>query len=163
MKKDANKAARAQLLTLAKDAPAEQDTDLRDLEEKIRAAFSDDLRKPQWKGSKNPSAGHCYVASEVAWHALGGATSGWRPKVTRHEGGTHWFLEKEGQILDLTADQFETKVDYQKAKGCGFLTKNPSARARAMAEKAGLTIGAALAGAPMVSAKKTSASGGPKI
>ncbi len=49
----------------------------------------------------------------------------------RHEGDTHWFLKHEtGLILDPTVSQFKTKPDYTKAVGRGFLTKEPSARAR---------------------------------
>lgn len=76
-------------------------------------------------------AGHCYVASEALYHLLGGKAAGLVPQVIQHEGGTHWFLRGPGgQILDPTADQFKTPVPYAEARGAGFLTRNPSKRAR---------------------------------
>jgi hypothetical protein len=51
----------------------------------------------------------------------------------RHEGDTHWFLRHDnGTILDATVSQFRTAPDYTKARGCGFLTKQPSRRAAAL-------------------------------
>jgi hypothetical protein len=98
---------------------------------RIVAALTDDLRRAPWRGSSNPLAGHCYVASEAAWHALGGKASGWTPCTLRHEGGPHWFLRHaDGRVLDLTAGQFTTPVPYAAARGCGFLTREPSKRAR---------------------------------
>jgi hypothetical protein len=49
----------------------------------------------------------------------------------RHEGDTHWFLKhSNGMILDATVKQFNNLPDYKKAKGCGFLTRKPSKRAK---------------------------------
>ena len=81
--------------------------------------------------------GNCYVTSEAAYHLLGGKTSGWKPMQMQHEGESHWFLKHKetGLVLDLTAKQFKTLPDYSKARGRGFLTKFPSARAIDMAEK----------------------------
>ena len=47
---------------------------------------------------------------------------------------THWFLKhKTGIIVDPTKCQFgRATPDYTKARGRGFLTKEPSKRARAM-------------------------------
>jgi hypothetical protein len=74
--------------------------------------------------------GNCYVTSEALYHLLGGKKAGWKPMVMKHEGDSHWFLKhKSGTILDATAKQFKNKPDYSKAKGCGFLTRNPSWRA----------------------------------
>ena len=103
-------------------------------------ALTDDLRRAPWKGSANPLAGHCYVASEAAWHAMGGKDSGYVPQTIRHEGATHWYLRhaEHGTILDLTASQFSTPVPYAKGRGCGFLTREPSKRARIVLERAGL-------------------------
>lgn len=100
---------------------------------------SDDLRKSKWRGDYNYFAGHCYVASEVLYHVLGRF---WKPMVMRHEGSTHWFLKEPctGGILDPTVDQFAKTPDYSKAKGCGFLTKQPSKRARKLMSRMGLDI-----------------------
>jgi hypothetical protein len=65
---------------------------------------------------------------------MGGKRNGWLPKRIRHEGDTHWFLFNRltGQIVDATAKQFKTLPDYDKAVGSGFLTAQPSKRARAL-------------------------------
>jgi hypothetical protein len=100
------------------------------MNERIIAALTDDLRRAPWHGSPNPLAGHCYVASESYWHLAGGAASGLTPQVIRHEGASHWYLRgADGQIIDLTAGQFQTPVPYAQGRGCGFLTRQPSKRA----------------------------------
>lgn len=94
-------------------------------------ALSDELRKPQYRGSVNPLRGHCYVASEALYHLAGGSASGLRPMNVKHEGDQHWFLATDdGTPIDLTAGQFSTPVPYGSARGRGFLTRAPSARAR---------------------------------
>lgn len=85
--------------------------------------------------------GNCYVTCEALYHLLGGKKTGWKSMVMRHEGGTHWFLINTNvprditsynnkYILDPTVSQFKTKPDYDKARGCGFLTKKPSKKAK---------------------------------
>ena len=92
--------------------------------------LTDDLRREQYRGHECPTAGHCYVASEVLYHMLGGAASGYKPMNIFHEGSSHWFLKhSSGEIIDPTADQFKTPVPYEKAKGKGFMTRYPSNRA----------------------------------
>ena len=96
----------------------------------IRLSLSDDLRKPKYKGHPDQFKGHCYVASEVAYHALGGKENGWKPMHVKHEGEPHWFIQHQsGTVFDPTASQLQTPVPYDKAKGKGFLTKKPSKRA----------------------------------
>jgi hypothetical protein len=92
--------------------------------------------------NKNKPRGNCYVAVESLFHLLGGRAAGYKPMVMRHEGDTHWFLIKEARnhyasdiIIDPTVSQFKTKPDYSKARGCGFLTKKPSKRARELMKK----------------------------
>jgi hypothetical protein len=72
------------------------------------------------------------VASEAAWHLLGGFQGPWRPQFIRHEGAPHWYLlnVRTRQVFDPTAAQFGTPVAYAAGRGCGFLTRRPSARAR---------------------------------
>jgi hypothetical protein len=98
----------------------------------IVESLSDDLRRPCYRGDPDRLRGHCYVASEAAWHLLGGPRSGWKPMRMRHEGDTHWFLRHTatGKVLDLTAGQFRKLPDYEAATGGGFLTKRPSKRAQ---------------------------------
>lgn len=82
--------------------------------------------------------GNCYVASEALYHILGGRGSGWVPmRIRLGRSCVHWFLKHRasGVILDPARLQFKHKgwwraPDYSKARGSGFLTKRPSARAR---------------------------------
>ena len=73
--------------------------------------------------------GHCAVATESAYHLLGGKPAGWTPMNLHHEGSSHWFLRHaDGRILDITASQFKTAVPYTKGRGCGFQTPLKDAR-----------------------------------
>lgn len=104
----------------------------------VRTCLSEDLRKPAYRDNPNPIAGHCYVASEVLYHKMGGKAAGWTPQTIQHEGGPHWFIKnKEGVVIDPTADQFETKVPYEEGRGCGFLTRQPSARSQVVLDRLG--------------------------
>lgn len=79
----------------------------------------------------NPLTGHCYTASEMAYHLLGGKDAGWKPMNMQWEGTSHWFLKHEsGLILDITAGQFASTPDYSQAVGRGFLTKRPCQKTR---------------------------------
>lgn len=102
---------------------------------KVQQALTADLLKPEHRNGAHPLAGHCYVASEALYHLLGGSASGWKPMNLQHEGTSHWFLKRPGEILDPTADQFKTPVPYGEARGRGFLTKNPSKRARVVMQR----------------------------
>lgn len=102
----------------------------------------DDLRRAPWKGSENPYAGHCYIVAEAMYHHGKAIGYNVRPMFIRHEGQPHWFVEAEivpggWQYIDPTASQFETPVPYELAKGKGFLTKQPSKRARILMERMG--------------------------
>lgn len=100
--------------------------------------LTDDLLAPKYRRQKLAlnvpnTFGHCYVASEAAYYLLGGKEEGWKPMHMTYLGRSHWFLKHEsGFILDLTYNQFKGKLDYSKARGTGFLTKNPSRRARTL-------------------------------
>lgn len=82
--------------------------------------------------------GNCYAAAEALYHILGGKRNGWRPMVMHLKGGdTHWYLQSNtGWILDPSRLQFPGrhhrpgKNYWMDGKGCGFLTKKPSKRAR---------------------------------
>jgi hypothetical protein len=109
-----------------------------ELSGRIRAVLSDrdfvtqhKLLRPEYLESDMPLAGHCYVASEALYHLVGGRDNGWKPMVIRHEGSTHWWLQgPDGQIFDLTSEQFRSPVPYEQGRGTGFLTREPSKRAR---------------------------------
>lgn len=104
----------------------------------IRNAVSPELIKPKYRTS-HPVAGACYIASEAAYHLLGGKSSGYKPMVGRVGQMTHWWLEKDGKRLDPTKSQFmrykELKKFYDAGKGCGFLTKEPSKNAKILLER----------------------------
>lgn len=82
--------------------------------------------------------GNCYVTCEALWHLLGGKKSGWTPQYIKVGKETHWFLRHDiGIALDPTKKQFpkEIIISHWKAKGCGFLTKKPSKRARKLMQQ----------------------------
>lgn len=97
--------------------------------------LSPDLLRKEFRGNSCPVAGHCYVTAETAYH-LFAKPLGYKPCQIKHEGVSHWFLRnKQGDILDLTAEQFETPVPYEKAISKGFLTKQPSKRAQILMQR----------------------------
>jgi hypothetical protein len=104
----------------------------------VRSSLSPELLKANQKGAgTGPLAGHCYVAAQAAYHLLGGRSSGLTPHSASHRGGTHWWLEDEsGEIVDPTAAQWKKPFPYQKGTGRGFLTKDASARAQIVIERA---------------------------
>lgn len=108
---------------------------------KVQSNLTADLLHPTKAGKgTGKNAGHCYVASQTLWHALGGKRSGYTPQVgPAPGGGSHWWLrhKKTGQILDPTADQFPS-YDYSKGRGIGFLTKQPSKRAQTLLGRIGV-------------------------
>jgi len=61
--------------------------------------------------------------------------------ILKTDEGNHWFLKGlEGEIIDLTADQFERELDYSKAKPKAFF-KVPagiSKRGKILAEILGI-------------------------
>jgi len=109
-------------------------------------SLTDDLLTPKYrrmkKGNNLPNTfGHCYVASEAAYYLLGGKEEGWKPMHMTHLGASHWFLKHEsGFILDLTYNQFKSPLDYSKARGSGFLTKEPSKRAKKLLMKINVSM-----------------------
>jgi hypothetical protein len=113
--------------------------------EAIRAELGPHLLKSPYKQRRPakaaPSWGCCYVATEALYH-LWGKANGYTPmivpfRVEKHAMGTHWFLEQRpsGLQVDITADQFDgefygDRPDFGAAKPKGFMTKEPSKRAR---------------------------------
>jgi hypothetical protein len=109
-------------------------------------SLTDDLLTPKYRRMKKDNNlpntfGHCYVASEAAYYLLGGKEEGWKPMHMTHLGASHWFLKHEsGFILDLTYNQFKSPLDYSKARGSGFLTKEPSKRAKKLLMKINVSM-----------------------
>jgi hypothetical protein len=102
---------------------------------KIQAVLSEDLLLPKYRGSSKPFFGHCYAASEALYHLLGGRDAGLKPMNMKVGNVSHWFLLKEDEIIDPTAAQFDMLPNYKLARGKGFLTKNPSKRARLIMDR----------------------------
>ncbi|MBY3155491.1 hypothetical protein HFO56_24495 [Rhizobium laguerreae] len=122
-----------------------------DLCARVVDVLTPELLTGRWKTAfsetGNRYAGHCYAAAEAIFHMVGGRTKGWLPCVMSHatwsdglaQGETHWFVrhERTGEILDPTAPQFDGPVPYERSKGCGFLTREPSRRARVIMQRLG--------------------------
>jgi hypothetical protein len=70
----------------------------------------------------NDPTGKCYVASEVLYYLCGGKESGFKPVQGSWKGYSHWWLEHKetGEIVDLTAGQFDFKWPYENGRGRGF-------------------------------------------
>lgn len=119
----------------------------------IRSRKMNKEKKSPGRSEQNARRGNCYVTIEALWHLLGGKKSVWQPAYVKHEGDTHWFLAKktfwwvaknkkpvEGfwknvMILDPTRKQFRKRPPYELGRACGFLTKNPSKRAKKLMNK----------------------------
>lgn len=94
------------------------------------------LLRPDWlianEKSDCKSTGFCYIATEALFYMIGGLDSGYKPVCASYEEGTHWWLEKNGRILDPTLTQYGSEQPpYHLGRRCGFLTgyRKPSRRA----------------------------------
>lgn len=105
---------------------------------KIREALSLDLLHSDYAADKDKdkemykwaTKGHCYVATEAAYHMFA-RDSGFVPYVLKHHDGTHWWLvhQETGEILDPTKPQLRgEKFPYHNGRRAVFLTKKPSKR-----------------------------------
>lgn len=109
------------------------DDDVDDIVRRVRGALTPDLLHPKYRacGERGATAGHCYVAAEAVYHARGGRASGLQPLSVRHEGTVRWWLrDAAGRDIDPTGDQFMSPPPYAQGVRRGFLTTQPSARAR---------------------------------
>ena len=78
--------------------------------------------------SNHPLRGTCYVLTEALYYN-GGKEAGLRPYRATWAGVSHWWLQdKQGQVTDLTADQFTVPFPYQQGKPAWFLTQEPCKR-----------------------------------
>ena len=93
-------------------------------------------------------SGHCYIAAESAFHLLGGKARGWKSYVISSkwwkdgldEGETHWFIGNGKTIVDPTAEQFDQAVRYDLGRPCGFLTLEPSRRAKIVIDRVNMLL-----------------------
>lgn len=96
------------------------------------------LYRDDWT-SECPTTGYCYVVAEVVYHYL--APKGSRPHVMKTgDRETHWFIRNpQGNVIDLTSDQFDKPLDYSEGKPANFLTKQISKRGQILADLLELT------------------------
>lgn len=92
-----------------------------------------DLRKDEYAPDEDetvhPLYGHCYVATEAYYHAKKDDYDELSVYHVSHAGTTHWFLkDSQGNIIDLTKEQFDTEPNYSEATKGFFLSSEPSNR-----------------------------------
>ena len=97
--------------------------------------------KPQYKDQwtpERPTTGYCYVVAEVVFHYLAPRES--KPYVIKmNKNETHWYIKlPNNEIVDLTADQFDEPVPYERGKPHAFLTKEISKRGQILADLLGV-------------------------
>ena len=87
---------------------------------------------------ERPTTGYCYIVAEVVYHYL--APKGSKPHVVRMNGDeTHWCIVlPDGQIVDLTSDQYDEPVPYDKGRPHAFMTPRISKKGRILAKLLGL-------------------------
>lgn len=109
--------------------------DVKSVIQLIKKNLTVDLLKPYWRArARGPLDGHCYVATE-SFYALYGKANGWKPYCHRSSNGdTHWWLQNGLEILDITAEQFETEYDYSKGHK-QFFVNYPSKRCKIIIER----------------------------
>jgi len=118
--------------------------------QRIADALTPDLLSPMWRAKvrtgEPATAGHCYIAAELAYHLLGGKAAGYLPYVLNHAcwpegldpGETHWFIRhRDGTVVDPTSSQFSTPIAYDRGRACGFLTLALSKRGRTLRSRIG--------------------------
>jgi hypothetical protein len=111
-------------------------TSTEELVEKVRSCLTPDLLRPDVQQGQHPMQGHCYVASEAIYHILGGSSSGLKPTRMRFGTDVHWWLvDSDGNVVDATFDQFNEPVPYEQGRAGGFLTREPSKRAKVLIER----------------------------
>ena len=101
----------------------------------IQKNLTDDLLRPRYRGLPGKYAGHCYVATECFYYLYGREHS-YKPKCFRYlNGDTHWWLEKDGDVLDITEEQLSPGFDYSKGHSQFFMCY-PSKRCKELARRA---------------------------
>lgn len=107
-----------------------------ELIKKIQMNLSDDLLHPSYRKQYTGQGvhGHCYIATETLYY-LYGKENGYKPRYCRcNDGGTHWWLEKDGVVLDPTEEQVADDFDYSAGKSQFFMFY-PSKRCLILAER----------------------------
>jgi hypothetical protein len=84
----------------------------------------------------SPLECHCYHAAEAVYHLAGGKRAGLVAARGPLRGGTHWWLETDqGRVIDPTASQLPSGYPYHQGTRAGFLTREPSERARVVMDR----------------------------
>lgn len=100
----------------------------------VQSVLTAELLKPAYRRaaelSKRKFIGHCYVASEALYHLLGGKAKGYRSvnlsKQLAPEFGPHWWVESAGgEVIDVTAEQFDKPVPYGLGSYKAWITSLP--------------------------------------
>jgi hypothetical protein len=102
--------------------------------ELIKLNLTNDLLHSKYRHCENGGvAGHCYVATECLYH-LYGKKNGYKPKCYKYSNEeTHWWLEKNGHVLDPTKEQCPD-FDYSLGRSQNFLFY-PSKRCLVLVER----------------------------
>ena len=114
---------------------------MKNLLQNIKNNLTPDLLKKEYvdQNKTNPMFGHCYVATEALYHLL--QNKDYKPHRAKDKNNiVHWWLQniKTKEILDPTADQYYSlgeKPPYGNGKCGGFLTKQPSKRAKKLIDR----------------------------
>ena len=79
---------------------------LNDALRKMGKKYVKPLYRDDWTNER-PTTGYCYIVVEVVYHYL--APKGSRSYVMKTgDRETHWFIkDPQGDVIDLTADQFD--------------------------------------------------------
>lgn len=93
--------------------------------------------RPQYRNTRNLLGGFCYTASEAIYHLSADPLLPWVVRYGPADHQTHWYLThaETGEVIDVTGSQFsdmDTYALYDNGRRCGFLTKQPSKRAKAV-------------------------------
>ncbi len=86
----------------------------------------------QWKRKVNlkgvPTTGYCHRVTEAVYR-MELMPDGFKVHRKKDESGSHWFFKhKNGEVIDLTADQFDEGYDYTNSKPMGLPNKSRVAR-----------------------------------
>ena len=98
--------------------------------EKVRSLLTEDFIPKKYKDRKidHKMYGHCYHATLAMYDLLGGKEKGYKIKcATDNEGTKHYWLEKNGRIIDPTFEQYsETSrtPPYDKKGRCDYRKSN---------------------------------------
>lgn len=100
----------------------------------------DECLRPQYKGQRNLLTGFCYTASEAIYHLSEDLMLPWCSRYGPHSHQTHWYLTvaETGELVDVTGSQFsdmDSYALYDAGVRKGFLTKQPSKRAKAVLDR----------------------------